>query len=64
MVKALKEFALANYEQGGHWIYETYDDADYEAALAEAEGDLERAKEALKDTWTLFQELEEDCANA
>lgn len=64
MVKALKEFALANYEQGGHWIYETYDDADYEAALAEAEGDLERAKAALKDTWTLYQELEEDCANA
>ena len=34
MIQALKAYALANYEAGGHWVYETYDTADYEVIVA------------------------------
>ena len=62
MIEALKAYALANYEAGGHWIYETYDTADYEAIVAEAEGNLERAKELVKEAWEFMLEREQECA--
>lgn len=62
MKAALEAHALANYEQGGHWVYETYDTADYEAIIAEAEGDLNRAKELLEEAWLFLVERERECA--
>lgn len=62
MIEALKAHALANYEAGGHWVYETYSAADYEAIVAEAEGDLERAKELLQEAWEFTCERERECA--
>ena len=61
-VKALKDYAVANYNDGGHWVYETYDTADYEAILAEAENNVERAKELLKEAWEFTCEREQECA--
>lgn len=58
----LQAYALANYERGGHWIYETYTPEDYEAVLIEAEGDIERAQAALRDIWDMYNERELDCS--
>ena len=62
MIKQLEAHALANYEAGGHWVYETYDDVDYEAIVAEAEGNLERAKELLQEAWEFLVEREQECS--
>lgn len=61
-VQALKDYALANYEAGGHWVYETYDNADYLAIVHEAEGNVERAKELVKEAWEFICEREQECA--
>lgn len=54
MIDTLKAYALANYEAGGHWIAETYGQADYERALAEAGGDIEAAKALLEKAWNFL----------
>ena len=55
----LKAFALSNYDKGGHWVYETYEDADYEAALKEG---FKKAKASLKAHWELMNEQESNAA--
>lgn len=62
MIKALETYALENYNEGGHWVYETYDTADYQEFLDEANGDIEVAKANLKHYWELMTERERDCA--
>ena len=47
-IKELEAYAAANYEAGGHWVFECYDVADYQEALDEAGGDVARAKADLK----------------
>ena len=32
-IKELQDFARANYEDGGHWVYESFDCADYQEVL-------------------------------
>lgn len=49
--RALEAFALAHYEAGGHWVYETHGAEDYLAILAEAGGDMDRARAALRADW-------------
>ena len=51
MIDTLKAYALANYEAGGHWIVETYGQADYARTLAEAAGDVDAAKTLLENAW-------------
>lgn len=58
MIDALKAHVLANYEAGGHWIAETYSQADYARTLAEAGGDVNAAKAMLKKEW-LFLNMRE-----
>ena len=60
--KALEAYALANYEAGGHWVVECFDDAEYAEYLEEAGGDVEAAKAALKAYWELMVDRERDCA--
>lgn len=61
-VQALQAYALAHYDEGGHWIYETYTDEEYNCVLVEANGNLANAKAALREEWTLLNDYEQDCA--
>ncbi len=61
-VKELEQFALAHYEQGGHWIVETWGSVDYECLLRENSNDVELAQAALKREWELTNEQERNCA--
>jgi len=40
----LYQYALDNYEAGGHWIVECWDAADYNDILEECNGDVAAAK--------------------
>ena len=59
--EALRQYALDNYEEGGHWIYETTDLKDYQEYLDEAGGDLAKAKTLVRDHWKLLLEMESNC---
>jgi hypothetical protein len=59
-VEALKKFALDHYDEGGHWIYETFGTGDYECVLRSF-STLEEAKEDLKVSWELMVERETEC---
>jgi hypothetical protein len=61
-VNALKQFALAHYDEGGHWIYECCSDADYVRVLDEFNGDVERAKRMLREDWEFTNERQQECA--
>lgn len=63
-VEELKAYALANYENGGHWIYETHDAKHYETRLAEYNGDVEATKNALREYWELTEAVYNDIANS
>jgi len=58
-VKALEDYARDHYEEGGHWVYETYDTEDYEKLLLSVSC-IEDAKKQLKDFWELKQGVYED----
>ena len=60
--KALEAYALANYEQGGHWVYETHSEEDYLDLLKQANGDLETAKILVKREWEFTCMRERECA--
>ena len=59
--KELANFAAENYEEGGHWVFECYDVADYQKILDEVGGDVARAKARLKAYWELVCEREREC---
>ena len=59
--KALEQFALAHYEEGGHWVYETHIAEDYQEYLDEAAGDVEKAKTLVRAHWELMLEMEANC---
>lgn len=61
-VAALEAFALKHYEEGGHWVYETYSREDYEEVLADNDGDLAKAKQRLKQYWELDNQRERECS--
>ena len=62
MIEDLEAYASANYDKGGHWVFETFGRDDYQGVLDEAGGDLEAAKAILKDHWELMVEQEANCA--
>jgi hypothetical protein len=59
--EALRQFALDNYEEGGHWIYETTDLHEYQEYLDEANGDIAKAKKLIREHWKLLLEMESNC---
>lgn len=59
-VKALKEYVLAHYEDGGHWVYETHGTGDYELVLSSC-GSVEAAKADLKAYWESMNAREQEC---
>ena len=59
-IKTLQAYALDNYEAGGHWVYETHDDADYQEILDDAGGNVGAAKKALRKYWEETVEIAAD----
>ena len=59
-IAALEAFALANYDAGGHWIYESYDRDQYLSILADTDGHLGRAKRLLRLVW---EALDDRCTD-
>lgn len=55
-IQELKKFALAHYEEGGHWVYECYENEELEGTLMRAGGDVELAKEYLRTYWEMVNE--------
>lgn len=63
-VATLRQYALDNYEAGGHWAYETHEDADFQEYLDEANGNLKAAKRSLRAYWELITSVGNDIANS
>jgi hypothetical protein len=59
-VEILKQYALDNYESGGHWVFETYSDAEYAKVLVVSQS-IEAAKKAIKEDWELCEERKQEC---
>ena len=59
-IEALKKFAYERYEDGAHWVVETFSDGDYEEVLRSF-ATLDEAKADLQDYWELMAEREMDC---
>ena len=43
----LEQYALDNYKQGGHWVYETHGNEDYQEVLEYCGDDIEKAGEKM-----------------
>jgi hypothetical protein len=63
MISTLKDYAMANYETGGHWIVETYSDSDYQRVIDAAGGDVKKAGAALKSEWDFLTTRENECGD-
>ena len=61
-IQQLQQFAMDNYEAGGHWVVECWDSADYNDVLEECGGDVELAKARIQEDWELTNEQERNCA--
>lgn len=61
-IKTLEQFAHAHYEAGGHWVFECYGRDDYIRVLDDANGDIDRAKQLIKEDWEFTNEREQECA--
>lgn len=61
-IAELIEFALENYQGGGHWVYECWGDEEYEQVLADCGGDVAKAKLAIERDWQLTNERAQDCS--
>ena len=59
-VEALKKFAYERYEEGAHWVVETFSDGDYEEVLRSF-ATVDEAKADLQAYWELMAEREMDC---
>jgi hypothetical protein len=58
----LQDFARANYEHGGHWIYECFDTADYHELLEYCNNNMDDAKAALQERWESIAERQRECS--
>jgi hypothetical protein len=56
----LQDYAHAHYEQGGDWVYECFDTADYQEVLDYYRGDMSQAKDALKSRWEQMHQMEQE----
>jgi hypothetical protein len=61
-IQQLQQFAMDNYEAGGHWVVECWDAADYNQVLEDCGGDVEAASAAIQQQWELTNEQERNCA--
>jgi hypothetical protein len=61
-VMQLELYAQDNYEQGGHWVYESFDESDYMEVLESCKWEIAEAKARIKKRWELLLERERECA--
>jgi hypothetical protein len=61
-IKELQDFAHAHYEDGGHWVYEAFDAADYQEVLDDNNGNMELCKARLRHHWEQLCMLEREYA--
>jgi len=61
-IKELQDFAHANYEDGGHWVYEAFDCADYQEVLDDNNGNMDLCKARLRHHWEQMCMLEREYA--
>jgi len=61
LITQLKQYAIRNYNAGGHWACETFDKEDY-ADILQQSNTWEEAKAALKAWCELINEREMDCS--
>lgn len=61
LIKELQQYALDNYDLGGHWAYETHDKKDY-IKILQRTNSLDEAKADLKAWCELTNEQEMNCA--
>ena len=59
---ALEAYALKHYEDGGHWVYETYGREDYLELLGDANWDLNVAIQRMVSYWQLMNMQQKECA--
>lgn len=60
-VEQLKKYALDNYEEGGHWIAETYSDLDYGESVFLSTS-LQACKKEFKEYWEMMNQRERECS--
>lgn len=65
LVAALEQYALSNYGDGGHWVYETYDRKNYVEVLemGNINWDLAKAKDYIKRDWELAEMQCRECSS-
>lgn len=61
-IQQLQQFAMDNYEAGGHWVAECWDAADYNDVLELCGGDVELAKARIQEDWESTNAQERECA--
>jgi len=59
-IEQLKVYAFANYENGAHWILETYSDDDYNNILEQCSRNVNFAKQLLRAKWELTESVARD----
>ena len=55
-LEKLKNYALVNYDNGGHWVFESFTPDDYQQVLDNNGGNLVKAKKELKEYWEYKQD--------
>lgn len=60
-VQLLEQYALDNYELGGHWVVECWSTEDYVGLLDECKGNLEKSKRQLRAYWQRVNEQAAEC---
>ena len=58
----LESYAHANYEHGGHWVFECFDVADYMEVLERNGGSVPKSKTEIKRYWERLVERERETA--
>ena len=61
VVNALEQYAIDNYEEGGHWVAETYSYKDYVEVLEHNNFNVDEAKKELKQYWEFTNERQREC---
>lgn len=61
LVAALEQYAIAHYEEGGHWVAETYSYKDYIEVLEHNDFNVDEAKKELKEYWEWTNERQREC---
>lgn len=61
-INQLQEFAIKNYEAGGHWVVECFSQSDYTEYIQKAGGNVQKACKLIKEYWELINEQELNCA--